>query len=123
MSGSGTHRNENNLVKYANWCRGWINRRTNRNWVDEDHIELFESEKEDSDSHEEDSNSTVSSPANEQNENNFIKNEIVGEIFLNDHDTKSNSNSKSTNTLKNNFDIVYDENDGNFNVQKKSSPF
>ena len=50
MSGRGTHRNENNLVKYANWCRGWINRRTNRNWVDEDHIELFESEKEDLDS-------------------------------------------------------------------------
>jgi len=50
MSGAGIHRNENNLVKYANWCRGWINRRTNRNWVDEDHIELFESEKEELDS-------------------------------------------------------------------------
>ena len=49
MSGQGMHRSENNLVKYANWCRGWINRQTNRNWVDDDHIEIFESQKEEFD--------------------------------------------------------------------------
>ena len=45
MRESGTHNNENDLRKYADFCRDWINKQPNRNWVDEDHMELFEAEK------------------------------------------------------------------------------
>ena len=41
----GTHNNESELIKYVDWCRDWINRQENRNWVDDDHRETFEREK------------------------------------------------------------------------------
>jgi len=45
MRETGTHNNENDLMKYVDFCRDWINKQPNRNWVDEDHKELFEAEK------------------------------------------------------------------------------
>jgi DGQHR domain-containing protein len=45
MRETGTHNNEGDLTKYVDFCRDWINKQPNRNWVDEDHMELFEEEK------------------------------------------------------------------------------
>ena len=46
---SGFHRNENDLIKYVNWCRSFINKPESSNWVSPDHHAHFEEQKEDLD--------------------------------------------------------------------------